>query len=281
MIDRIKQWLNNRTITDDIIVRYGISWNGLRLVIPVCDEKGNFLFNKYRRDPDNTLGEKYLYDKGSSATLYGSHFIDKEKSIIICEGELDVLALTSKGFQAVSSTGGSKTFKKEWVDWFGDNEVYICYDTDQPGIEGALKVHSLIENSKIISLPKEFKDVTDFFMAGKSKEDFDVLLKLAFKLPRKKEKHSILEGYSSNSNFTGGDDLQKAKSVPVTNYLQFDYSNKTKCIWHQEKTPSLHYDKKTNRVYCFGCGKGGDVIDVVSQLNNVTIKEAIKLLLNK
>ena len=75
--------------------------------------------------------------------------------------------------------------------------------------------------------------------------------------------------------------VELAKTVPVTNFLNFDRSGFTKCLWHssgQEKTGSLKYYERTNSVYCFaGCGHH-DVIDVVKQINNVNFKEAVLLL---
>lgn len=46
----------------------------------------------------------------------------------------------------------------------------------------------------------------------------------------------------------------------------------SRCIFHQENTASLaFYDQ---RFYCFGCGKSGDVIDLVMYLKKLDFKEA-------
>ena len=43
------------------------------------------------------------------------------------------------GFPAISGTAGTNTFKSEWVAEFENVKiVYICYDSDEAGKEGAL-----------------------------------------------------------------------------------------------------------------------------------------------
>ena len=48
------------------------------------------------------------------------------------------------------------------------------------------------------------------------------------------------------------------------------------CLWHNEKTASLHYYKKAKRFVCFGCGEKGDLIQAYMKLNNKTFIEACK-----
>jgi predicted P-loop ATPase len=52
--------------------------------------------------------------------------------------------------------------------------------------------------------------------------------------------------------------------------------NKCSCIFHSEKTPSMHVTN--NKFYCFGCNEGGDVIKLVMKLNNCDFIEAVKYL---
>ena len=42
----------------------------------------------------------------------------------------------------------------------------------------------------------------------------------------------------------------------------FDISSVVKCPLHGEKTPSLRFYEHTNSFFCFGCRKGGDVINL-------------------
>ena len=43
------------------------------------------------------------------------------------------------------------------------------------------------------------------------------------------------------------------------------------CPFHDDKNPSMKVDR---RFHCFGCQADGDVIDFVSRLENVSLKEA-------
>lgn len=72
-------------------------------------------------------------------------------------------------------------------------------------------------------------------------------------------------------------ELSKAKGFPIDKLLPFT-RNKTKCIWHTDKDPSLYYYRKDNRVHCFACGKGGDAVDVAMQMKGLSIGDAIGFL---
>lgn len=47
------------------------------------------------------------------------------------------------------------------------------------------------------------------------------------------------------------------------------------CPFHQEKTPSFNVNPKLNIFKCFGCGKGGNAIDFVMEMDGVPFWEAI------
>ena len=53
------------------------------------------------------------------------------------------------------------------------------------------------------------------------------------------------------------------------------------CPFHKEKTPSFSVSPDKQLFYCFGCGKGGTVINYVMQQENLDFVEAVKLLAEK
>jgi DNA primase len=60
-----------------------------------------------------------------------------------------------------------------------------------------------------------------------------------------------------------------------------DRNGMIRCLFHEDKTPSMKVHTDTNTVYCFSgnCGKGGklmDGIEVIQQVNNVSKHEALK-----
>lgn len=340
---RVREWLNRRGISNNIIERYQIGWDGHRIVIPVFDQDHSILFRKYRRDPDSSNGPKYSYDPGSSAALFGIESIKKSNEIVICEGELDCLLLLSKGIAAVSSTGGSGTFDDSWTGHFTNKNVCIVFDNDDPGIKGALKVQAKIPHATVSWLPPEVGeggDITNYFQlngdktpafflqfikSGKSyrvpkplyrdpetKKEMDRIIQLnsqyATSLLEEKRnltmmnmpaRHieilldhvsSVIEadkrrrrymGVKAKPNADWAEKIRVAKQVPIDQYIQFTPARMAKCIWHDEKTPSMHYYKNQNRVKCFGCSQMGDTIDVIMQLYDTDMKGALKIILNE
>jgi len=73
---------------------------------------------------------------------------------------------------------------------------------------------------------------------------------------------------------------QRADIVKVAQYLgiMLNRSNKCNCIWHKEKTASLSFSQAKQIFHCFGCGKSGDCITLVSKLLNINAYESAKLL---
>ena len=51
------------------------------------------------------------------------------------------------------------------------------------------------------------------------------------------------------------------------------------CPFHSEKTPSFTVYKQTNSFYCFGCQKGGNVINFLQDMNGLTFQEAVRALI--
>src|SRR2546426_9704069 len=130
-----------------------------------------------------------LATPGANAELYGwERVLANPEQIVICEGEFDRLVLESRGFAAVTSTGGALTFRPTWTEAFREiPQVYICFDNDGPGQAGAERVVGLIPRARLVRLPDEVGeggDVTDFFVRlGRSREEFIGLLEAAQPLP--------------------------------------------------------------------------------------------------
>lgn len=79
-------------------------------------------------------------------------------------------------------------------------------------------------------------------------------------------------------------------NAPIIPYIKNFYPDKfeitketkgslfCKCIFHQERTGSLVFFDKNNRYKCFGCGESGDIINLVSKIENLTFKEACEMI---
>ena len=75
---------------------------------------------------------------------------------------------------------------------------------------------------------------------------------------------------------------ERANIVKVAEYygMKLDRAYKCICPFHKEKTASLSISPQRQIWKCFGCGKGGDVISLVSELLNINAFEAAKSINN-
>lgn len=53
---------------------------------------------------------------------------------------------------------------------------------------------------------------------------------------------------------------------------------KALCPFHREKTPSFHVMRDRQIFHCFGCGKGGDVLTFVQEIEGLEFREALEQL---
>lgn len=266
--DRIRAYLNERGIDDTVLENNRITWDGERIVIPIFNADGVWLFNKYRRDPAKSNGPKYTYDKGSEATLYGADHIAAAEQAIITEGEFDKLVLEALGYHSVCSTGGAGTFKAEWIEMMQGKELFVCFDNDEAGFKGVERITRMHPEVRWIPLPPDVGhhgDITDFFVKlKKTKRDFDILMKVAapLQLPPEPKPTPTKRRNTETSN-----KIERAKGIPLDEILEFNRAGFATCPFHNEKTPSLHWIKKSNRWYCFGCSEKGDGIDLIMKLH--------------
>ena len=79
-------------------------------------------------------------------------------------------------------------------------------------------------------------------------------------------------------------DVERAREFPIETLIaKYGFKtrmNKMKCMLHEDKTPSLQLYLNTNSWYCFSCGKGGDVIDLVMSVQKCSFVESVKYLTN-
>lgn len=80
-----------------------------------------------------------------------------------------------------------------------------------------------------------------------------------------------------NPSKNTGLDLARAKAVPITHLLEIK-RKLARCPWHEDRNASLHYYEKQNKVHCFVCNNGGDVVDIAQAIWGVDFKEAVKRL---
>jgi hypothetical protein len=316
--NHMMDWLHRRGISPQVIDQFHVTIHdhpqiGECIKIPYSQTN----IRKYRRDPSDERKPKYLYDQGGKVTLYGADKLSQQDiSVVITEGELDTLVLWSQNIPAVSSTGGAMSFQEEWKQTFIGRRPYICFDNDDAGAKGAVKVLKMLSGTATVSgetvpttpsvilIPElpGIKDISDYVARG---FDFRDLMSSALhnlsvesvKEDMGKRKGMMLstrfhEAYLDSmqqelhkttyqpSTYTGDDKVLRAKSYPIDNLVDIT-RRKTLCLWHNDNDPSMHYYPKTNSTYCFTCGKHADAIDFYREVNGVGFKDAVKELNDK
>lgn len=132
------------------------------------------LGGKHRKDLKSVYGELKALNKA----------IAEGRPVFIPEGEKDVDTLTKRGYTAIAY-GGVNDWQFEFATLFKGAEVYILADNDEPGRKVANTILSdlkgIAKSAKVIvpvpDIPKA--DISDFFAAGHSNEDFEKLLQSA------------------------------------------------------------------------------------------------------
>lgn len=287
---RIRGYLNDRGIPDVVIDYFLLGWNGARITIPIFNRDGNLAFFKLRRDPDDPLpGPKMMASPGAYAELYGwEELAAKVSPLIICEGEFDRLVLTTRRFHAVTSTGGASVFREAWAAEFDAiTDVFVCYDNDEAGRRGALRVARMIPHAKIVELPGDVGgggDVSDFFVRlGASDADFNALLAAAKPAPPTPEPPAPKAASVPDAESPDRQRINRLKAaVRVTDivgrYLKLQTSGEVMvaaCPFHEDRTPSLVVFPATDTFYCFGCRHHGDVITFLRSMEQLSFQQAL------
>ena len=87
---------------------------------------------------------------GAKAALFGLDSLPGKKTICLCAGAWDAIALNwlceKEGYTNWTALGvpGEMIWKAEWNEYFNNRTVNVLYDADQTGIDGTKKVYGAI-----------------------------------------------------------------------------------------------------------------------------------------
>ncbi|PIQ67403.1 DNA primase [Candidatus Uhrbacteria bacterium CG_4_10_14_0_2_um_filter_41_7] len=150
-----------------------------RLLVPLCDPQGNILGFTGRTlalSSEEQMGPKYLnspetpiYSK--SKVIFGLDLakmgIRQAKSVIVVEGNLDVIASHKAGVENVVASSGT-AFTEDQLKLLKKytNKIIFSFDSDNAGFKAAQRGIGLAQNMgfdiSVISIPKELgKDPDD------------------------------------------------------------------------------------------------------------------------
>lgn len=136
-------------------------------------------------EPERT--PKVIGTKGSTNLIIPFDvWKEDDRPTLLCAGEKDMAIARSKGFNAISFTGGEQSFPKMFKHSFKDRHIYIVYDNDNAGKEGSEKAAHFIKEAGgipyIVTGHHEIciekgGDLWDFFMKyGKTAQDLHYIL---------------------------------------------------------------------------------------------------------
>src|SRR6266852_214789 len=291
--ERIREYLHSRGIPDKVIDRRFLGWNGSRITIPIFNRKGVCASFRLAKNPDDKSDSpKMLSSRGSHVDLHGWEVLRLQpKRVIICEGEFDRLVLEANDFDAVTSTGGAGSFDPEWAGAFASvPEVYVCFDHDEAGRKGALRVARMIPHAKLVELSKEVGeggDITDFFVRlDRNTGDFEQLLAQATSAPPEPESPPEAPHQIARLNPQFRERIERIKrELPIEqvigSYVELRASGATfvgLCPFHDDHRPSLTVYPEQATFHCYGCCAHGDVLNFSQRVEHLSFRQALDVL---
>lgn len=175
-VSRVREWLNGRGITDETIDAFRVrevSRNGGTWALFPYLRDGEYVNAKYR-NPDDKKGMGQEAD--AEPCLFGWHLVQpKERSIIICEGEIDCMTVWQSGLAALSVNAGAgnhQWIENDWekLDRFSD--IVLCFDHDEAGDKGATEVMKRLGIDRCRRMKMPAKDANQWLMDGATNDDF-------------------------------------------------------------------------------------------------------------
>lgn len=182
--EELEELMSRRGLNMESIERWQIGWDSDQdaYTIPIRDVNGEVInIRFYQLDPGDDRRKIWSVLGHGEPVLYPISELDGNNEIIVCEGEWDALLTIQQGFPAITRTGAAKVWKDSWNPLFEDKVVFCCHDMDEPGQLGNLRVQAALQDYAaavhILKLPfrvvpKNGKDLTDFWLAGFEPQDF-------------------------------------------------------------------------------------------------------------
>ena len=241
-------------------------------------------------------------------------YIKEKNEVHIVEGILDVVAYHQKGIKNVVCTLGT-TLTKEHIEMlkpYAENFVF-GYDGDYAGFkasitnarflssimreeysdykakdhikfsmfpEGSDPCDGLKNENQLIEIVNEKKD---YYTYCRTKCELNSIYEKVFEKVDRKEK--IIEEVKDISPKLIRHFLSQLDIVEViSDYVKLEKSGKNYkgvCPFHDEKTPSFVVSQEKQIYKCFGCGEGGNAINFIANIENLSYKESISFLKDK
>lgn len=150
-----------------------------RITLPIRNEYGQII-SFTGRDVSGNARAKYLH--GTTSNIFKKSeivwnlskvrtMINEQDMIVVCEGQMDAIAVTEAGIPAVSILGSKISEQQLKIISKLTNNIYMVFDSDRAGQEGLLSAFKMISSLDIDSvfysvvIPGE-KDPDDFIKSN-------------------------------------------------------------------------------------------------------------------
>lgn len=171
---------SQRGFTKETVANWNIGWDGERYTIPVRNARDEIInVRRYKMNAARAQDKMLNIPGHGSAAIFGLSILAKSDTVVLTEGETDCILLNQHGIPSVTHTAGAATFRTQWGPLFTDKTVYVCYDHDDAGRNGARKVKKILDSFAtavyIIDIPLDTKgaDITDYLhKEGFASDDF-------------------------------------------------------------------------------------------------------------
>ena len=173
-LDKRRDYLYRRGLTDETIDRFQIGWYNDFTMIPFFIN-GTFRNFQMRKDIPNKRIKSYY--KGVGPLLFNSDILKLVSVVFIVEGPLDALILLQHGIPAISTNSGG-VVAPEWHDKFVDQQtIYLVMDNDDAGRKEAKRTAKNLGTTRCrIYTFQDYEqigfDPIDYFLDGNTDKDF-------------------------------------------------------------------------------------------------------------
>jgi len=173
-----REYWYSRKLTDETIDLYKLGYHNGWYTLPIFI---NGYFKNFQMRKDKPTKRILPYYRGVGPLLVNADILNYVECVAITEGPVDALLLTQEGFPAISHTGGSHGWKKEWYKYFiYQKDIFVIADNDAAGKNGAKKIAEQLGVYKVKILMFDDKperyDTVDFFKDGNTIDKFKEML---------------------------------------------------------------------------------------------------------
>lgn len=251
----------------------------------INNEDGN---GKYRILPNtrilNYFGEQSLNPEKLKMFNYN-------KAAFICEGQFDTMSLASIGLVSLGIIGVNNMREELFTKLKGIfSDIVIAFDNDAAGhsasVQAAGYLANYLPNVQVwrVNIPRQYKDINSWLCGNPSKFTIETIVNnlqeikeapISFKKPNdiKTNPELALLKQIDLSRF-----VQEAN--PEVQFTKYGRTLRCQCVFsdHSETKGSFVIYTNNNSFYCYGCGRGGDIIKFCEDFYGMGFREAVLFL---